>query len=105
MQVPKSCMSFHTCAASGPDSLICQLLAHLTARWRGAFPLRTRRNSRRRGALRPHRRHLRARSEEREPMTKIELVPLPFAQDALAPAISRETIDSHYDKHHRTYVE
>ncbi len=38
-------------------------------------------------------------------MTKIELMPLPFAHDALGPAISRETIDSHYDKHHRAYVE
>ena len=38
-------------------------------------------------------------------MTKIELPPLPWARDALAPIISRDTIDSHYDKHHRTYVE
>jgi Fe-Mn family superoxide dismutase len=38
-------------------------------------------------------------------MTKIELPPLPWAHDALAPAISKETIDNHYGKHHRTYVE
>lgn len=34
----------------------------------------------------------------------IELPPLPFARDALAPHISPETIDYHYGKHHQTYV-
>ena len=34
----------------------------------------------------------------------IELPPLPFARDALAPHISAETIDYHYGKHHQTYV-
>jgi len=29
---------------------------------------------------------------------------LPYAADALAPYISRETIDFHYGKHHQTYV-
>ena len=29
---------------------------------------------------------------------------LPYAPDALAPHISRETIDFHYGKHHQTYV-
>ena len=29
---------------------------------------------------------------------------LPYAKDALAPIISQETIDFHYDKHLRTYV-
>jgi Fe-Mn family superoxide dismutase len=29
---------------------------------------------------------------------------LPFAQDALAPFISKETIEYHYGKHHQTYV-
>jgi len=29
---------------------------------------------------------------------------LPYAADALAPHISRETIDFHYGKHHQTYV-
>ncbi len=29
--------------------------------------------------------------------------PLPFARDALAPAISAETIGFHYDKHHKGY--
>ncbi len=33
------------------------------------------------------------------------LPPLPFARDALAPAISAETIDYHYGKHHQTYVD
>jgi Fe-Mn family superoxide dismutase len=34
----------------------------------------------------------------------IELPPLPWAGDALAPHISKETIDYHYGKHHQTYV-
>jgi Fe-Mn family superoxide dismutase len=34
----------------------------------------------------------------------IELPPLPYAADALAPHISKETIDFHYGKHHQTYV-
>jgi Fe-Mn family superoxide dismutase len=33
-----------------------------------------------------------------------ELPPLPYAQDALAPTISKETIEFHYGKHHQTYV-
>jgi Fe-Mn family superoxide dismutase len=32
------------------------------------------------------------------------LPPLPYAADALAPHVSRETIDFHYGKHHQTYV-
>ena len=32
------------------------------------------------------------------------LPPLPYEMDALAPHISRETLEFHYDKHHRTYV-
>jgi len=35
---------------------------------------------------------------------KHELPALPFAQDALAPAISAETLDYHYGKHHNAYV-
>ncbi|HVN41424.1 MAG TPA: Fe-Mn family superoxide dismutase [Steroidobacteraceae bacterium] len=34
----------------------------------------------------------------------IELPPLPYARDALAPHISAETIDFHYGKHHQAYV-
>lgn len=34
-----------------------------------------------------------------------ELPPLPYAQDALAPHISAETIEYHYGKHHKTYVD
>ena len=34
----------------------------------------------------------------------IELPPLPYAQDALAPHISGETIEYHYGKHHQAYV-
>jgi Fe-Mn family superoxide dismutase len=33
-----------------------------------------------------------------------ELPPLPYAEDALAPTISKETIEYHYGKHHQTYV-
>ena len=34
-----------------------------------------------------------------------ELPPLPYAEDALAPHISAETIEYHYGKHHKTYVD
>ena len=33
-----------------------------------------------------------------------QLPPLPYAQDALAPYISAETLEYHYGKHHQTYV-
>jgi len=32
------------------------------------------------------------------------LPPLPYPQDALAPHISKETLEFHYGKHHQTYV-
>jgi Fe-Mn family superoxide dismutase len=34
-----------------------------------------------------------------------KLPPLPFAMDALEPHMSRETLEYHYGKHHKTYVE
>ncbi len=34
-----------------------------------------------------------------------ELPPLPYAEDALAPHISAETLQYHYGKHHKTYVD
>jgi Fe-Mn family superoxide dismutase len=34
-----------------------------------------------------------------------ELPSLPYSRDALAPHISAETLDYHYGKHHRTYVD
>lgn len=34
-----------------------------------------------------------------------ELPPLPYAKDALAPHISAETLEFHYGKHHKTYVD
>jgi Fe-Mn family superoxide dismutase len=34
-----------------------------------------------------------------------ELPPLPYASDALAPVISRETLELHHGKHHRKYVD
>jgi Fe-Mn family superoxide dismutase len=35
----------------------------------------------------------------------IKLPPLPFAEDALAPYISKETMEYHYGKHHKNYVD
>ena len=35
----------------------------------------------------------------------LELPPLPYAEDALAPIISAETLQFHHGKHHRKYVE
>ncbi|MCB1743406.1 MAG: superoxide dismutase [Gammaproteobacteria bacterium] len=35
---------------------------------------------------------------------KFELPSLPYAQDALAPHISANTLDFHYGKHHQTYM-
>ena len=37
-------------------------------------------------------------------MTEFQLPELPFAMDALEPAMSRETLEYHWGKHHRTYV-
>ena len=37
-------------------------------------------------------------------MNEITLAPLPYAADALAPAISANTISFHYGKHHAGYV-
>lgn len=34
----------------------------------------------------------------------VELPPLPYATNALAPHISQETLEYHYGKHHRAYV-
>ncbi len=34
-----------------------------------------------------------------------ELMPLPFAKDALAPYMSANTLDFHHDKHHKAYVD
>ncbi|OQW95951.1 MAG: superoxide dismutase [Beggiatoa sp. IS2] len=33
-----------------------------------------------------------------------KLPPLPYAQEALAPHLSKETVEFHYGKHHQTYV-
>jgi Fe-Mn family superoxide dismutase len=35
----------------------------------------------------------------------LSLAPLPYAQEALEPVISRQTLALHYGKHHRAYVE
>ena len=35
----------------------------------------------------------------------ITLPPLPYAQDALAPHLSKETLEFHYGKHHKSYVD
>ncbi len=34
-----------------------------------------------------------------------KLPPLPYSMDALEPAMSKETLEFHYGKHHRAYVE
>ena len=34
-----------------------------------------------------------------------ELMPLPYARDALAPAISAETLGYHHGKHHQAYID
>jgi len=36
---------------------------------------------------------------------KFELPPLPYAKDALEPHLGRETLEYHYEKHHRGYLE
>jgi Fe-Mn family superoxide dismutase len=38
-------------------------------------------------------------------MTNHKLPDLPYAMDALEPHISKETLEFHYGKHHRTYVD
>jgi len=38
-------------------------------------------------------------------MAKIELMQLPYETDALEPVISKETIEYHYGKHHKNYVD
>lgn len=49
---------------------------------------------------------MKSATKERAPRTlHIELAPLPYAYDALAPVISKETLELHHDKHHRKYVE
>ena len=35
----------------------------------------------------------------------ISLMPLPYATDALAPAISADTLETHHSKHHKAYVD
>jgi Fe-Mn family superoxide dismutase len=35
---------------------------------------------------------------------KFELPPLPYAKDALEPHMGRETLEYHYEKHHRGYL-
>lgn len=36
---------------------------------------------------------------------KYELSPLPYAEDALEPVISRETVECHYGKHEQAYID
>jgi len=42
--------------------------------------------------------------DKKELLMSFKLPALPYARDALAPHISRETLDYHYGKHHHTYV-
>ena len=39
------------------------------------------------------------------PPSAIQLLPLPYAQDALKPFISAQTMSFHYGKHHQAYVD
>lgn len=41
----------------------------------------------------------------KEELMEHQLPELPYARDALAPHISAETIEYHYGKHHKTYVD
>ncbi len=43
-------------------------------------------------------------TQETKKMTEFTLPELPFSHDALAPAMSAETIEYHWGKHHRSYV-
>ena len=36
---------------------------------------------------------------------KFSIPPLPYPKDALAPHIGRETVELHYEKHHKGYLE
>ena len=35
----------------------------------------------------------------------LKLIPLPYPDDSLAPAISAETLQTHHGKHHQTYID
>src|SRR5678815_4651551 len=46
------------------------------------------------------------RSSATAPRSSMYVLPeLPYGYDALAPLISRDTLHTHHDKHHKTYVE
>jgi Fe-Mn family superoxide dismutase len=46
----------------------------------------------------------RAASFDKEEVMSFTLPDLPYAHDALAPYMSRETLEYHHDKHHLAYV-
>ena len=46
-----------------------------------------------------------ARSPQQGQAPHFELPPLPYAEDALAPVISAETLRLHHGKHHKKYVD
>jgi superoxide dismutase, Fe-Mn family len=46
-----------------------------------------------------------ASNRERASTSLIQLPPLPYLANALEPAISATTVETHYEKHHRGYVE
>ena len=47
----------------------------------------------------------RAGREDEESIMKFEIPPLPYPKNALAPFIGAETVDLHYEKHHKGYLE
>lgn len=40
-----------------------------------------------------------------DPIMEFEIPPLPYAKDALEPHVSAETLELHYEKHHRGYLD
>jgi superoxide dismutase, Fe-Mn family len=48
---------------------------------------------------------LAAMAQSEAPRRQIELPPLPYPEDALAPTISARTMSFHYGKHHKAYVD
>jgi Fe-Mn family superoxide dismutase len=43
--------------------------------------------------------------QKEKTMTKLILPDLPYSKDALAPAMSAETLEYHHDKHHKAYAD
>ena len=44
-------------------------------------------------------------TDKKEEVMKFELIQLPYANDGLEPVISKQTIDFHYGKHEKAYID